>query len=56
LLGTVKGMVIVYDIFSRQYKINKVLNCLILQIEVKDEQAFILGENEKLIIWDIIRN
>jgi hypothetical protein len=32
VLGTIKGLIIIYDLFSKQYKIKKISNLPILQI------------------------
>lgn len=56
LLGTIKGTLIIYDLFTRQYKMKKLSTCTILQIKVYEERGYILYENQKLIIYDILRD
>ena len=35
VLGTIKGTIIIYDLFSKQYKLKKISNQQILQIQIQ---------------------
>ena len=56
LLGTIKGSFIVFDQLSKHYKMKKLSNFPILQIKIIDYHAYIFCSNEKVVIYDILRN
>ena len=56
LLGTIKGTLIIFDQLSHNYKLRKVANSPILEIKIKDDHGYVFCANERVIIYDILRN
>ena len=56
LFGTIKGILIVYDLFSHHYKLRKICYDSIIKIHTNKDHAYILTSKQKVIIFDIIRN
>lgn len=56
LIGTIKGILIVYDLFSHHYKLRKVCYDAILKIHLNGDHAYLLTSKQKVIVYDIIRN
>jgi hypothetical protein len=55
VFGTIRGMIIVYDMFSHYFKIKKVSNTQIVELKLLDRLVYILTLDEKLIIMDITK-
>lgn len=55
VFGTIRGIIIIYDMFSHLFKVKKISNSQISQIKVIGSLAYILTMDEKLIIYDLVK-
>ena len=56
LLGTNMGTFIIFDQVSRQYKMRKLSNYPILEMRISKDHGYIFCANERIVIFDILRN
>jgi hypothetical protein len=55
VFGTIRGVIIIYDMFSHLFKVKKVSSSQISQIRVVGSEAYILTLEEKLILFDLVK-
>jgi hypothetical protein len=55
VFGTIRGIIIIYDMFSHLFKIKKVSYSQITQVKVVGPLAYILAADEKLILYDLVK-
>jgi hypothetical protein len=55
VFGTIRGVIIIYDMFSHLFKVKKVAGAQITQIRVVGSEAYVLTMDEKLILFDLVK-
>lgn len=55
VFGTIRGILIVYDVFSKQFKLKKVGSAAIVQLKVTGGLAYVLTAEEKLVVYDLVK-
>jgi hypothetical protein len=55
VFGTIRGIIIIYDMFSHLFKVKKVAAAQISQIRVVGSTAYVLSLDEKLIVFDLVK-
>lgn len=55
LFGTIRGVVIIYDMFSHLFRLKKVSNSQIAQVKIVGTSAYILTLDEKFLVLDLTK-
>lgn len=55
IFGTIRGVVIIYDMFSHLFRLKKISNSQIAQVKIVGSSAYVLTLDEKFLVLDLTK-